>query len=96
MAADEIAENAFDRAWRVYRRLNNRAQQSSERRTALKQFIRRCCDHGAMDAEAIVVLALFPSNSSTSLRRAAAPVLPCPDWEQMEQVTRPPVDDGIT
>ena len=56
---NEIAEKAFERAWRVYRLLNSKADENSERRTALKAFIRKCCAHGATDAEAIAVLALI-------------------------------------
>jgi hypothetical protein len=59
MAVNEIAEKAFERAWRVYRLLNARVDETSERRPALKAFIRKCCAHGATDTEAIVVLALI-------------------------------------
>jgi len=59
MAVNEIAEKAFERAWRVYRLLNSNAEEKCERRTALKAFIRKCCAHGATDTEAIVVLALI-------------------------------------
>ena len=59
MAASGIAEIAFERAWRVYRLINRREADHGERRLALEQFIRKCCEQGATDTEAIVVLALI-------------------------------------
>ena len=59
MTASKIAEIAFERAWRVYQLINSKVNQHGERRMALEQFIRRCCEQGATDTEAIVVLALI-------------------------------------
>jgi hypothetical protein len=59
MTASEIAGIAFERAWRVYRLLNSKAIEGSERHRELEDFIEKCCAQGATDAEAIVVLALI-------------------------------------
>ena len=59
MLETEIAEMAFERAWRVYRMLNSKEDQQARRRPELKKFISTCCEHGATDSEAIVVLALI-------------------------------------
>jgi hypothetical protein len=59
MLESEIADTAFERAWRVYRMLNNDEDALTKRRPELKKFISRCCEHGATDSEAIVVLALI-------------------------------------
>jgi hypothetical protein len=59
MAASDIADIAFERAWRVYRLINRNESQYGERRQTLEAFIRKCCEKGAADAEAIVVLALI-------------------------------------
>jgi hypothetical protein len=59
MAANEIAGIAFERAWRVYRLLNSKTTEDSERHRELEDFIQKCCAQGATDTEAIVVLALI-------------------------------------
>jgi hypothetical protein len=59
MAANGIAEIAFERAWRVYRLINRREVDHGARRIALEQFISKCCEQGATDTEAIMVLALI-------------------------------------
>ena len=59
MAGSAIADIAFERAWRVYRLINRDESKHSERRVALQAFIRKCCEKGSTDAEAIVVLALI-------------------------------------
>jgi hypothetical protein len=59
MIENEIAGIAFERAWRVYRLLNSKEDQHPQRRFELKRFVSRCCEHGATDSEAIVVLALI-------------------------------------
>ena len=59
MAASAIADIAFERAWRVYRLINRNEHVHKERRVALEAFIGKCCEKGATDAEAIVVLALI-------------------------------------
>lgn len=78
MAAGGIAENAFERAWRVYRLLNAKAADEGDRRRELEEFIQGCCARGATDAEAIVVLALIhlkqldEEAASRAARRGAA------------------------
>ena len=47
MAANEIAGIAFERAWRVYRLLNSKAIEDSERHRELEDFIKKCCEQGA-------------------------------------------------
>jgi hypothetical protein len=57
----------------VYQLINSKADEHGERRVALEQFVRRCCEQGATDTEAIVVLALIhlkQLDEQTASRRA--------------------------
>jgi hypothetical protein len=58
MAGQDIAEMAFERAWRVYRLMNSHVDEHDARRATLDRFIRRRCDAGASEPELIVVEAL--------------------------------------
>lgn len=58
MADNDIAEHAFERAWRVYRLMHGDLDGHGQRRATLDRFIKECCDAGATDPEKIVVEAL--------------------------------------
>jgi hypothetical protein len=58
MARRDIADLAFERAWRVYRLINSEIDEHDERRATLDRFIRKRCEAGAADAELVVVEAL--------------------------------------
>lgn len=58
MTGNEIADLAFERAWRVYRLIHGGVDEHDQRRTTLDRFIKQCCDAGATDPEMVVVEAL--------------------------------------
>jgi hypothetical protein len=58
MVRHDIADLAFERAWRVYRLLHRDVDEHDERRATLDRFIRKRCEAGATDAELVVVEAL--------------------------------------
>jgi len=58
MARHDIADLAFERAWRVYRLMNPSVDEQDEKRALLDRFVKKCCDAGASDPELVVVEAL--------------------------------------
>ena len=58
MAGDNIADLAFERAWRVYRLMHGDIGEQDERRGILERFIRARCNAGATNPETVVVEAL--------------------------------------
>jgi hypothetical protein len=54
-ARPDIADIAFERAWRVYRLINGNVDENSTKRAMLDRFIRKRCEDGATDAELVVV-----------------------------------------
>ena len=58
MAGLDVAELAFERAWRVYRLMNPSVDEHDKKRATLDRFIKKCCDAGASDPELVVVEAL--------------------------------------
>jgi hypothetical protein len=58
MVPPDIAQLAFERAWRVYRLIHTDIDEHDERRATLDRFIRKQCEAGATDTEIVVVEAL--------------------------------------
>jgi hypothetical protein len=55
MADDMAANVAFERAWSVYLLINNDVNENDERRSTLERFIRKHCEAGENDPEALTV-----------------------------------------
>lgn len=58
MAGEDIADLAFERAWRVYRLMRGDIGEQDERRSILDRFIKARCNAGATNPESVVVEAL--------------------------------------
>lgn len=53
---DQVAVNiAFERAWSVYLLINSDVDENDERRATLERFIRKRCEAGEQDPEALTV-----------------------------------------
>jgi|1186.fasta_scaffold1186439_1 hypothetical protein len=55
MAGQDVAELAFEQAWRVYRLINPSVDADDEKRALLHRFIRNRCAAGASDLELMVM-----------------------------------------
>jgi hypothetical protein len=55
MADDNAAIIAFQRAWHVYLLINDDVDENDERRSTLERFIRKHCEAGESDPEALTV-----------------------------------------
>ncbi len=55
MADQDTAGLAFARAWSVYLLVNNDVDENDERRATLERFIRKRCEEGECDPEALTV-----------------------------------------
>ena len=55
MADQDMADLAFLRAWSIYLMINKHVHHNDERRSTLERFLRKRCEAGEGDLEALTV-----------------------------------------